>query len=139
MTPTHCITKHNPPHTYGDCMRACVATILDMPTADLPNFADGGVDADSAFAEMRRWLLLIGLAPFITAYPGEHSMADLLEMQGALNPSSIYVLFGSTNSGGDHCVVCEGGSIVHNPAWYGCDLIGPMSNGTWQLLVLGRV
>jgi hypothetical protein len=66
-------------------------------------------------------------------------MADLLEMQGALNPSSIYVLFGSVSGGGDHCVVCEGGSIVHNPAWHGCDLIGPMSNGTWQLLVLGRV
>jgi hypothetical protein len=138
MTPAHCITKHNPPHSYGDCLRACVATILDLPTDYLPNFVDVGVDADGAFTHMRLWLSSMNLAPFITAYPGEHAMADLLEMQGALNPTSIYVLFGSV-SGGDHCVVCEGGSIVHNPAWHGCDLIGPMSNGTWQLLVLGRV
>ena len=139
MTPTHCITKHNPPHTYGDCLRACVATILDFDALDVPNFADGGVDADAAFAHMRLWLSPMSLAPFITAYPGEHNMVDLLEMQGALNPTSVYVLFGSVSGGGDHCVVCEGGSIVHNPAWHGCDLVGPMSNGTWQLLVLGRV
>lgn len=139
MTPAHCITKHNPPHTYGDCLRACVATILNLPIRSVPNFADGGVDADTAFARLRQLLHGMCCAPFITAYPGEHSMTDLLEMQGALNPTSIYVLFGSVSSGGDHCVVCEGGSIVHNPAWHGCDLVGPMSNGTWQLLVLGRV
>ena len=50
MTPTHCITKHNPPHSYGDCLRACVATILDFDALDVPNFADAGVDADAQVA-----------------------------------------------------------------------------------------
>lgn len=139
MTPAHCITKHNPPHSYGDCLRACVATVLDLPADYLPNFVDGGATADEAFAAVRHWMSGMKLAPFLVRFPGEHSMGDMLEIMGTLNPTSIYVLFGGVAGGGDHCVVCEGGKIVHNPAWHGCDLVGPLSDGTWQIMILGRV
>ncbi len=34
---------HNPPHSYGDCFRACIASILEM---DVPHFLDGNEDDD---------------------------------------------------------------------------------------------
>jgi hypothetical protein len=36
-------------------------------------------------------------------------------------------------------VVCRGGEIVHNPAWYGCRIVGPASVGHWQIVVLVRL
>lgn len=138
MTPTHCRVKHDPANgTYGDCLRACVATILDRPPETVPHFADAGVGSEEAYQAMRDWMGPQGLAPFIIAYPGDIERADLLEMMRLLNPASAYILFGNTGSG-DHCVVCVGGQIVHNPAWYGGTITGPLSNGTWQVLVVGR-
>lgn len=137
----HCITKHNPPETYGDCLRACIASMLDMECVDVPNFVDGGVDAGTAFHNLREWLVPLRLTPFIVAFAGEIATDDLLNMMGILNPTSTYILFGSTRreGEGDHCVVCVGGEIVHNPAWHQNNIIGPLSNGTWQTLVLGQI
>lgn len=139
MQPVHCQVKHDPPNSYGDCLRACIATVLDMDPQEVPHFADGGASGDEAMWWLRGWAKTHGLAPFITAFPGDVSMADLLEMQRTVNPDSVYVLFGGTSGGGDHCVVCKGGEVVHNPAWYHSSLVGPLSNGTWQILVMGRL
>lgn len=139
MTPDYCTVQHDPERgQYGDCLRACIASIMDLDTADVPHFADGGVDGDKAMARLRLWLNKHGFAPFIAAWPGEITLSDLLQMHQTLNPDSVYVLFGGTGSG-DHCVVCRGGEIVHNPSWGGSHVIGPLSNGTWQALVVGRV
>ncbi len=140
MTPTHCRVRHDPANnSYGDCLRACVATILDMMPELIPHFAADGVTGDEAMQIMRYWMKPKGLAPFIIGYPGEIERADLLEMMRTVNPASSYILFGGTAGGGDHCVVCQGGEIVHNPAWYGGEIVGPLSTGDWQVLVIGRV
>lgn len=138
MTPQHCRVKHEPPLTYGDCLRACVATVMDKQPEHVPHFADDGASGDVAMARLRDWLASEELAPFITAYPGDIALADLLDMMRTMNPASVYILFGGTGSG-DHCVVCQGGEVVHNPAWYGSSLVGPCSQGWWQVLVMGRV
>lgn len=137
MTPAVSRIKHDPPHSYGDCLRACIATVMDVQIETVPHFAADGVDGDVAMARVREYLS--PMAPFIVAWPGDIALADLLDMMKLLNPQSTYILFGGTNDGGDHCVVCQGGKIVHNPAWYGCSIVGPLSNGTWQVLVVGRV
>lgn len=139
MQPTHCRVPHDPPHSYGDCLRACIATIMDREPRCVPHFADNGVSGDEAMAAMRSWLITLGYAPFLAAWPGDIPLADLLDMMRILNPGSTYVLFGGTVGGADHCVVCQGGQVVHNPAWYGATVVGPLSNGTWQVLVVGRV
>lgn len=74
---------------------------------------------------------------FVTNLPPE-PLDVILTFMGELNPDSVYLLFGSTDSGGDHVVVCEGGRVLHNPAWYGCSLVGPSSHGYWQVLVIAR-
>ena len=137
MTPQHSIVKHDPPHSYGDCLRACIASVMDQPIEQVPHFAAHGATGDEAMVKVRQHL--VPMAPFIVAWPGDIALGDLHEMQRVHTPHRSYILFGGTHNGGDHCVVCQGGEIVHNPAWYGCNIVGPLSNGTWQVLVVGRV
>lgn len=139
MTPQFCMTQHNPPHSYGDCLRACVASVMDMRCEDVPHFADNDTDGDTAMREMREWMRTYEVAPFIVAYPGEITRAELMDMMQTINPDSVYILFGGVSGGGDHCVVCRGGSVVHNPAWAGSHIVGPLSGGTWQIMVVGRL
>ena len=135
MTPVQCRVSHDPSRDqYGDCLRACIATVLDLDADEVPHFADMGRSSDAAFKLMRSWAWQQGLAPFLVAY-GD----DPREVFTDLNPDSVYVLFGGTSDGTDHCVVCRGGKVVHNPAWYGSSLVGPTSQGYWQVLVMGRV
>lgn len=128
---------HDPANgTYGDCLRTCIASILERD--DVPHFAEGGPHPDLAMQRMRAWMNMSSYAPFIVAYPGDVTLDELLDMQRQLNPDSLYVLFGNTGTG-DHCVVCRGGEIVWNPSWPGSRIVGPLSNGTWQVLIVGRV
>ena len=36
MIPIPMRVPHNPPHSYGDCFRACIASILEMDVPPLP-------------------------------------------------------------------------------------------------------
>ncbi len=40
MTPLTQRYLHNPPETYGDCYRACIASLLDLGLDDVPHFYD---------------------------------------------------------------------------------------------------
>jgi len=138
MTPVVCRVKHDPENgTYGDCLRACVATILDFDAEQVPHFADGNASAREVYDALTNWLSTFNLVPFYSCYPGSASRDDMLEMMGELNPTATYMLFGSTVSG-DHVVVCQGGQVVHDPAWYGTGLIGPGSNTFWTVVVIAR-
>lgn len=137
MTPVHCRVRHNPPEAYGDCLRACIASVLDMEPEQVPHFMDGNPDAGAMMAQLIQWLGERGLAPFTVMLPGE-PLDAILEHMGSLNPASTYLLFGGTGDG-DHVVVCQGGRIVWNPAWYGGHLVQPASGDIWQVMVLGRV
>lgn len=128
--------EHDPANgSYGDCLRACVASVMDLDGGAVPHFAGYG---DAAFTRMRNWMTYHQSTPFIVAYPGDVTLDELLEMQSQMNPDSVYILFGGTGSG-DHCVVCKGGEIVWNPSWPGSKITGPLSNDTWQVLIVGRV
>lgn len=137
MTPVRCRVKHDPPNSYGDCVRACVATILDLDAEDVPHFYHDNPTGEVGMERMREWLRERGLAPFVTGYPPD-PLAEVLGYMNTVNPHVPYMLFGGTGDG-DHVVVCIGGKIVHNPAWYGCSIIEPPSIGHWQVVVLVRL
>lgn len=132
MTPVFCAVKHNPDAgTYGDCVRACVATILDND--DVPHFFhDGTVDG---FERLREWLVSQKLAPFVTAYPG--SIDDVFAFHASYNPDGVYMLFHRSASGVNHCVVCKGGAVLHDPAWVRSPIAGPQDEH-WLLMVIGK-
>lgn len=139
MTPVNCRVGHHPDKgTYGDCVRACVATLLDIADGDkVPHFYHDN-DAEAGHARMVEYLATQGLTPYIAHLPGTLSLDDVLTNHGDFNPTAHYILFGGLDGGGDHAVVCKGGAVVHNPAWVPCSLRGPLSIGVWQILLLVR-
>ena len=137
MTPFMCQTKHDPENgTYGDCFRACVASILEIEPDQVPHFCENGEPVTDN-GQLTRWLAERDLASFFTVLDGEVARDDLLEHVGAMNPDVHYMLFGK-NSEGDHVVVCHGSRVVHNPAWIPQPIVGPSSNGFWGVMVLAR-
>lgn len=137
MIPVHCRVKDDPEKgIIGDCMRACVASILELEPEDVPHFVQlASANADEAFRLQNEWLAARKLSTFVVCYPGEISLDDLLAIQGG-NGSAYYILNGSTGEG-DHAVVCRGGAIVHDPAWYRVPFVGPsVDSGMWIIYVL---
>lgn len=139
-----CRVKHQPPDSYGDCLRACVATVLDLDAEQVPHFADCGASADEALAHARRWLGERGLTVACFAFPGSEPLSDVMEYMGAMNNGVTWLLFGSTakrgaSDGGDHVNVCRGGVVAHDPAWVPTSIKTPTSAGIWQIWVICRV
>lgn len=138
MTPVVCRVKHDPEAgTYGDCLRACVATILDLDAEAVPHFFHDNCDGAQAQIRVRKYLAKLGYAPMFSNWPGEVSLTELQEFMASQNPGVVCVLFGSTVEG-DHAVVCRDGKTVHNPAWFPHPIIGPNSAGWWQVMVVAR-
>jgi len=144
VTPVVCRTRHNPPKSYGDCLRACIASIMDLEPEHVPHFADMGATGEEARASARRWLGLRGLTITAFALDGGETVEGVLDWMGANNPDSTWLLFGSTarygepSSGGDHVVVCQGGSVVHDPAWVPTSIKRVGSCGYWEIWVVSR-
>lgn len=136
MIPAHCRVRHDPPETYGDCVRAAVASVMELNTDDVPHFYcdNNGV---AGLQRLREWLGLQGLAPYFIHLPDTLSLDDILSGVNLDNPGIHYILFGNTGDG-DHCVVCCDGEVVHNPSWYPLPLIKACSNGYWSILLIVR-
>lgn len=137
MTPVFCATTHNPPETYGDCLRACIASVLDKPSGEVPHFAHDGADPRVVLKRCREYLNTTGHTVFISQYPPV-DRSELFGMMSEDNPGVIYLLFGLVAEGGGHVVVCQGGRVVHNPALFGCWLVAPPPGG-WLVWVVTRV
>jgi|SRR5882757_4885683 len=138
MIPIVCQTKHDPDAgTYGDCMRACIASILEFAPDRVPHFMHDNCDPMEANQRMVKWLAHYGYAPFVINCGGEDTFADILAYMGEQNPTTYYMVFGRTEYE-DHVVVCRGGELAHDPAWYWSPLIGPGSTGAWAIMVIAR-
>lgn len=129
--------KHDPPHSYGDCLRTSLACLLDMDGPEqVPHFYEDGCSADVGTERLTEWLKSIGYMPFFIATETKDEITQFMSMQ---NPEIHYLLFGSTHHA-DHVVICRGEDIVHNTAWFGGQLIGATSSGYWlAMLVVPRV
>lgn len=121
-----CKVKHNPPETYGDCIAACLRTILDDD--NVPHVFDERPPEES-WAELRSYLKSIGKN--IALFPVD----DGMEFMGVNNPDIYYMLLCS-NKSGNHAVVCKDGKVVHDPAWYKEIITGPLENGLWIVGVI---
>jgi hypothetical protein len=139
MIPVHCRVKHDPENgTYGDCLRACVATIMEMDAEQVPHFFHDNCDGETAMHRLREWSRQYGVGPFTAHFSGDIPMADVLAMQAQQNGGVPYMLFGSTESG-NHVVVCRNDKVVHDPAWYSSPLVKAGAHGHWSVMVLARI
>jgi hypothetical protein len=139
MTPVHCRNRHDPENgKYGDCLRACVASVLDVDYDAVPHFFETNADVSTMTNGLRDYLATVGYAPFYVSYSGAVSRDDLLSMIGENAPNATYILFVGLAGGTDHAVVCQGGAVVHNPQWYPIPIVGPPSSGDWIVLLVTR-
>lgn len=138
MKPVLCRIKDDPENgSYGDCVRACIASILELDGDAVPHFFHDNCDGQTGNARITTFLQPLGLAPFLVNYPGSLTRDDILEMMAVLNGNAYYLLFGRTDTG-DHVVVCHGGKQVHNPSWIASPLVAAGEHGYWTVMVLAR-
>lgn len=137
MQPVICQVKNNPPDSYGDCVRACVASVLELEAREVPHFYETG-DGELAFELMREFLREHGLIPAYFPVSGEASLQDVLEFMNDHYANVDYLMFCETNAG-NHCVVGHNDVIIHDPAWVRSQIIGPHSQGVWIIIILARL
>ncbi len=93
------------PYLPGNCLSACVASILDMPTESVPLFVKKTDPCDGIWAErLDKWLAEDGLGALIL--PASVVLAP---------PEGFYILYGLSVKGNEHAVVGKAGRIVHDP------------------------
>lgn len=121
MTPQPCIA---PAAEDGDCWRACIATILDLPVADLPNFAHNA-DWNGMLEAARRWLKPKGLSIYQTYCAGSWDLKEIISSFSERSPGAPFILCGASkrDPNDDHAVVVMDGALVHDPS--GSGLSGP--------------
>lgn len=130
--------KHCPPLTYGDCFRACVASLLETP--DVPHVLHDNCGAALQRQRLDLWLAPRGLA-FIEFPLRVQSIEAALSLgSGFTQYCGIhYMLSGMTRKDTGHYIVCQGNAIAHNPA-PGVHIIRPFDDGVfWLGLIADRL
>src|SRR5690606_19121466 len=114
MTPQVCRVRHDPPHSYGDCIRACVASLLDMECEQVPHFYEDG-DGERGFERMRVWLAAHKRIPAYYVLDADMTFEQVAWSVGMYETN---VMLYCSNDNGDHCIIVNRDGIAHDPAWY---------------------
>jgi hypothetical protein len=93
------------PGPGGDCFAACLATILDLPLADAPDFRGDGWGR-----RLNDWLAPRGLAAAFYQGDGRPLSAQ------ARRPPGPAILHHRLRDGSVHAAVCAGGRVIHDPS-----------------------
>jgi hypothetical protein len=128
---------HNPPHTYGDCFRACLASLLET---DVPHVLHDNCNAGRQRQRIDLWLQPRGLAfvEFPLAVP---TLKEALTFADTFtNYSGIhYLLSGLTHRDTGHYIVCCGAQVAHNPT-PGSKIVKPFPDGVfWMGIIADRL
>ena len=112
MTPVDMLELHDPDNGgVGDCLRAVVASLLDLPAEDVPHFVRLGIEAGDDEEWSPNWYYI---------------MIDFLSERGynvvtVGNPKSgeyipeAHIACGPSPRGVNHVVVAEGDRVIHDP------------------------
>ena len=87
--------------TPGDCFRACVASILELPINEVPHFCA----TEEWIPPLQAWFRERGWMPLLVA--GDIGCWLLDAYHVAAGPGS--------RDGCAHCVVCRGDELAHDP------------------------
>lgn len=126
----------------GDCFRACIASILDLTSADVPHFYEGlhpGADVPwQTRLRIRTWFAERGL--YLIDIPMEGTSAEeVMEAVSNGHPRLHYLLCGKSVKGVHHCVVCRGAKMVHDPSGSSWGIGNPTDDGCYHILFIGKL
>lgn len=137
MIPHICTIKHDPENgKFGDCLRASVASILDIENVnDVPHFYHDGCEPETGDERFRAWLLSRGLAPFVLFFDGVIPRDEIMQCMAVTNTDINYLLFGLNADGVDHVVICRNDKIIHDTAWFKTEIVKSQAHGMWSVMV----
>ena len=146
MIPVPMRVKHNPPDSWGDCFRACIASVLNLGSRDVPHFMDGDPPEDQWQKVVERWMNAHGYTyievPFMStdgvSFSEDKGLHAVLKTIAVNNPNVYYMLAGNSPAG-SHSVVCFNDEIVHDPAGRepGDQIVGPNEDGIYWIGFIG--
>jgi len=140
MKPQKCLVSHKPAQGfYGDCLRACVASILNLEPLTVPHFFQDGCGAVEGEKRLTDFLRSQGLGDFRVYYGAEHSLDEVLSMMEQTAPKELFYMLYCATGQGDHVVICKGNKVEHDPAWYINRNYQPTSAGYWIVSVFVRL
>ena len=109
MKPVDMTIMHNPDkNQYGDCQRACIASLLELDIESVPHFLKTGIDEDF-FLSLNSFLAEEGLVhleimPIDFDHPQFTGKADI-----------YHLIYGPTIRGTQHATIGLNGEVVHDP------------------------
>lgn len=126
--------RHDPDNgIWGDCHRAAIASIFELPLDEVPHFLDKGVDSTIGAAAQDAWLATRKMGSFSVAFDIE--LIDLLEMM-AINATDVFWILGGTSRNQvNHSVVACGGLILHDPSLDNSGIVAPCNDGHYWVTV----
>ncbi len=127
----------------GDCFRACIASLLDLPLRGVPHFFEHEGENDevseATMIALQVWFASRGLYHIQVGYVTV--LSTLLAGAGVGLPGLHYTVTGRTRDGRIHTVIAHGTKIVHDPAT--TDLSDPvprpLSDGTYRIGFIGKL
>lgn len=124
MIPLKQRNRHRPDEgIYGDCHRAAIASILELPLDDVPHFLEDNCDSVEFAKREREFLVSRGIVPISIAF--DCDLPSVFMTLRYLNPTIYYILGGESRTGVNHSVVCRGGEVVHDPSLNNAGIVGP--------------
>jgi hypothetical protein len=140
MTPIKTTVAHDPANgTYGDCFRAVMASLLDLPITDVPHFFEtGNRDIQASWTAVDTFLALRGLAWSETHFNGKAvpTVRWMLESIKFMYRDTYIVLCGLSRRGNNHAVIVLNGEVVADPSADNTGIIGPATNGFYTVGVI---
>ena len=88
----------------GNCLQACLASILNLPLESVPHFAN--IENDDWWIQCQDWCRQFGIYPIYIPADG---VKDPYFLKG------YHLITGETSAGHSHVVVGCDGKVVHNP------------------------
>jgi len=136
MKPVKCLTVE------GDCVRACIASLLELNPLMVPDFFADGVHAIQGWKAVDDFLKPMKLKIAQIGYPAaDLPLDDFIMALAVANPGITFMLTGQAPSGRNHMVLICDGKIVHDPSWSNTGLTAPIGGDfpMWRLSLLTPV
>lgn len=134
MTPHKQLFRHKPEEgIYGDCQRTVIACLLDKEPSEVPHFGRFGADYPMFWSDIREYLNSLGYDYVDVLFDGKTPLEEILNFMKCRNPDAYYMLAGQSRTGVDHVVIGLGGEIIWDPSLNDAGIIGPTSNGCYEI------
>lgn len=88
----------------GNCYAACLASLLDIPLDQVPDFGRRGWAN-----RLRHWLVDFGIGVIFRK-------GDGLPLGEQKSPPAGHAILSHQTLFGPHAVICNGGQIIHDPS-----------------------